>query len=606
MITTTQAGLVSLRYDRGEQEYQAHLDEKSSTAIIRYNGQHTTVRMMLVAIGFLSKSIIDPVTDLPRIAYWRTKSDTVAKALMEVGDLVSVDDETRDLIRRQSEKEVDSRSIDADIEIPSNSEGYIPKPYQRAGVKYITGMWDNATRQAINMNPFLGDEMGLGKSGQVLMSILMAPDVRTVLIVCPSSVKDNWFREIGIWLCTGDPRFCEPSNLHVDGWRIKRNLVTVIRSGMRIIPQTQIWIVNYDLMKNKAVAAAIAARKWDVVVADEAQNVKTPTSARSKTFYALTGKIPRKVAMTGTVVNKVMDAQPIVGWLYPGKFGVSSIFRREYEQAHDGAAKLGRDLRSTIMIARKKIDVAGELPPYMRHIHMLTPDEKTKAIIARQQKYFTGAGIDIAADAERLKAYDKWARQELMAAAGTLVERDVKAKVRRQFEEICLSMEYKNRVPFEAMSAERKAIGLEKIPEAIDFIRDTLEETASLVVFYHHKEVGDALKQAFAGKWAGIDGSTGEKDRDAAVQAFQQGHVPLFLGSIRAANSGINLHRADTLIMVEADWNASENEQAEARIHRTGQRFPCTAYYLVYEGSLDARLMQVNAWKSRIAELVMG
>lgn len=593
--------VAKLTYSRENAEYQVHIKPEDRWRYVRHNGTLGPACAMLTGEAG-SKFLTDQETGKSTVLYWRTKSDAVAQGIASMPH-VDVDESVRQLIEQQLARKVDSRAVEAHLEVPPNSEGLEPFPYQKAGVRWIMNIWEDSLRQAMNIHPLLADEMGLGKTAQALTACLLTKEVRTILIVCPSSVKENWQREIGIWLNTGDPRFCEPSQLHPDGWKIKRNLVTVLASGMRIVPQTQIIIVNYDLLKNKKIYDAISARDWDVLIADETQNVKTPTSARSKVFFSLRAK--RKLCMTGTPINKVMDIQSVAGWLYPAKFGIRSSFRNAYEDSYGGPRKLGEDLRASIMIARKKSDVATELPPYLDHIRLLKPNAEEEAMIRRQQSLMKDGGKAMNDFARQLEQYDRWAKKVIAESHGTFLERQVKNEVREKFQQLCISMDYSSSIPFEAMSAERKAIGVMKVPHVIDIIEEQLEAKESLVIFYHHKEVGAALTAKFATITTGFDGSTSEKARNEAIDLFQSGKKRLFIASLRAANSGINLHRSDTLLFAERDWNASENDQAKARIHRTGQRFPCTSISPAFDGSLDARMLQIDAIKSRIAQYVM-
>jgi SWI/SNF-related matrix-associated actin-dependent regulator 1 of chromatin subfamily A len=508
-----------------------------------------------------------------------------------------------EMIQKAAQQAVHSRSTHAEIDVPPNAQGYTPRPYQQAATKYITDMWKQCWDSGREVHPLMGDEMGLGKTIEVLCAIQTFPHAKEILIVCPGSVKHNWKKEIGIWLNTGDPRWSEKSEMVPFGYVLKHGLVTVIKSGMSIIPETPIWIVNYDLLKNNKVFQSVCDRDWDVVIADEIQRVKNSLAIRSKKFVKIPTRL--KVALSGTIANKEEDAWYPLKWLNPARFGDRLTYRTNYVNTPGGAYRLGKELRATMMIARSKKDVAKELPPFLKHIRLIEPDREAQKMIDEQRAYIRDKGIDPDAYTQRMSEHEQKARAEMEAVRGTILEADTAKRLREEFMTICESMDSRMGIPFEEISKERKRIAMLKIKHAVSFIKEILEQKDKLVVFYHHKDVGDALKAEFEGKWVGFDGSMSSTEkRHEIVEEFQTGDIPLGIFSLRSANYGINLQRADTVLFVEIDWNATENNQAADRIHRIGQKFTCTAYYLVFDGSIDARILQISAIKDRVHQYI--
>lgn len=372
--------------------------------------------------------------------------------------------------------------------------------------------------------------------------------INNVLVVCPKSVILNWHREAEKWL-TRDVR---------------------------------LEVFNYDILRkyNELFGPGV----WDLVIADEAQYLKNPKAKRTQLFYQIPTE--RTLWLTGTpILNRPVELWPMIEKADPVGLGYSFMeFAKKYCGAKQikiptgrnkfkwvwdfsgstNREELGAYLRQTFMIRRLKKDVLADLPDKTRQIIAL-PTDGVRSLVR-----------------EELEQLD--------------------------FEEAVESLRAGKAIPFEESAGTRRYLGLAKVDLAVNHITDVLENESKVIVFAHHTAVIEQLVQAFDEIGvASITGQTSQKDRQFAIDAFQNvSDCRLFIGNIRAAGTGITLTAASTVIFVEQDWTPGNMAQAEDRAHRIGQKSNVLVQYLVFDGSFDAKLCSTLLEKERITEEVLG
>ena len=388
----------------------------------------------------------------------------------------------------------------------------------------------------------LADEPGLGKTIQTA-EFINRTKPGSVLIVCPASLRLNWRRELDYWLAPNAP--C---------------IVT---------------IYSYD-----GVARGHAAdQDFDLIVFDEAHYLKNPQAGRTRACLSLAART--RLFLTGTpVVNRPMDLFPILKSLgmklSKTDFGkrycaghLVQIRRKPRKFAWDftGAShqdELNSALRRHCMVRRTKADVLADLP------------EKIRQVIE----------LDIPGYEESASLKDAVTRMfdGLASAAENLPEL--------------------KRVAFSELSAARLEIARQKVSFVIKYVRNLLEEEEKVVVFAHHREIIDRIVAAFHGS-VELKGGMTDRQKSAAVRAFQEGNARVFVGQITAAGTGLTLTAARTVVFAELDWVPGNVIQAEDRCHRIGQQLPVRVIHLVAEGSVDARMVHALVDKQRIIERVV-
>lgn len=483
-----------------------------------------------------------------------------------------------------------SRAHDSPLEIPCPT-GLAYLPYQRAGIAY-------ALRQKCTL---IADEMGLGKTIQAIGLINHDPDIRRILILCPASLRLNWQRELHRWLV--------------------RSFEFHVVNGGRLPPLTPglfghgyIAIANYDQLvtaKHSAwLRAGLAALAWDLVIADEAHYLKTPKSGRTKAVLGdpdprkpvpgAIAKAKRALFLTGTpILNRPAELWPLAHRLAPERFNSWQRFQTRYcwndeadrPDPRKGASNLDElqhALRSTIMIRRLKSDVLKELPP--RRHQMIPLDAAGHEPLIQQE----------IALANQIQEKIRVARADMAAARASGNDDAHRARVKKLQSDIG---------PLQAhVSIVRHQLGLAKVPLVIAHIKDLLDsgECDKLIVFAHHRDVNNELYGAFLGRAVRLIGGLSEHDRDNAVQRFQNDPtINLFVGSIDAAGLGLTLTAASTVLFAEQAWTPGAMTQAIDRTHRIGQKNTVLAQYLVFDGSLDAKMAQTLVEKGEIIEAAL-
>jgi len=439
-------------------------------------------------------------------------------------------------------------------------------PYQRAGIAYALG------RPGV----LIADEMGLGKTIQAIGVVNADETVRSVLIVCPASLKLNWAREWSRWSTRG--------------------LTVGIANGA--LPATDVVILNYDILKKHL--PAIHARAWDCLILDEAHYLKNPKAQRTQCVLGAKGvesiKARRRIALTGTpILNRPIEAWPIAHALAPAEFGNWRAFVTRYCGGYQdrygwnvsGATNLPElqdKLRASIMVRRLKKDVLTELPAKRRQVIELPANGAAGTVRAEADAY--------AAQQDRLTGLRVAVE---LAKAGD--ENDYAAAVDR--------LRAGSMAAFAELSKLRHTTALAKIPHVIEHIRDTLESEGKLIVFAHHRDVIESLAAEFPGA-AIITGDTPMQSRQDAVDRFQTDPAcRLFLGNIQAAGVGLTLTASAHVVFAELDWVPGNITQAEDRCHRIGQTDSVLVQHLVLEGSLDATMARTLVEKQTLIDAAL-
>ena len=162
-------------------------------------------------------------------------------------------------------------------------------------------------------------------------------------------------------------------------------------------------------------------------------------------------------------------------------------------------------------------------------------------------------------------------------------------------------------IAFEELSAARLDIARAKLPYVIDYVKNTLEEEEKVVIFAHHREIADALQEAFAAEYGAVklQGGMTDKAKDKAVRAFQDGDSRVFVGQIQAAGTGITLTAAKTVVFAELDWVPGNMIQAEDRCHRMGQTDTVRVIHITATDSVDSRLIHALVEKQATIDEVI-
>ncbi|WP_419994005.1 DEAD/DEAH box helicase [Streptomyces boninensis] len=439
------------------------------------------------------------------------------------------------------------------------------REYQLRGVAWL----DRITR--LGLGGCLADDMGLGKTITVIALQLHRRPAAPVLVVCPASLLGNWQREIERF-APGVP----VHRYHGSG----RSLDGAAATGGFVL-------TTYGTMRTSA--PELSTVPWDLVVADEAQHVKNPYSAAAKALRTIPSTA--RVALTGTPVeNNLSELWAILDWTTPGLLGGLKNFRARHARAIESegdveaAERLARLVRPFVLRRRKSDPgIAPELPPKTETDHPVA--------LTREQAVLYEAVVREALD-------------EIASAEGTMARRGLVMKLLTSLKQICNHPAQYLREP-DGLLATRSG-KLQLLDELLETI---LAEGGGVLVFTQYVTMARLLERHLAAQGIPaqlLHGGTPVRERDTMVERFQDGEVPVFLLSLKAGGTGLNLTRAGHVIHYDRWWNPAVEEQATDRAYRIGQTQPVQVHRLITEGTVEDRIDELLLTKRSLADAILG
>ncbi|WP_203661286.1 DEAD/DEAH box helicase [Actinocatenispora rupis] len=438
------------------------------------------------------------------------------------------------------------------------------RPYQRRGLAWLAGM------AATGLGGCLADDMGLGKTVQLIALHLHRRSLHSgpTLVCCPTSLLGNWEREARRFAPDVPVRRFHGAARDLTG-----------------LADDEIVLATYGVLRSDT--AALAGVRWGLMVADEAQYVKNPLSRTAKALRAVPAAA--RIALTGTPVeNRLTDLWSIVDWTTPGLLGTLESFRRKvaipverYGDA-DAAARLAAVTRP-FLLRRRKTDpgIAPELPP----------KTETDALVALTP--------------EQITLYEAVVRDTMaeIAAAQGIARRGLVLKLLTALKQICNH-------PAQYLGEPGPVAGRSGKIAAIDDLLDViLAEGESVLLFSQYVAMCRLLERHLAARGVPtllVHGGVPVRQREERVARFQAGEVPVFLLSLKAAGTGLNLTRASHVVHVDRWWNPAVEDQATDRAYRIGQDRAVQVHRLVTENTVEDRVAKLIADKRALADAVVG
>ncbi|MFC9843170.1 DEAD/DEAH box helicase [Streptomyces sp. NPDC060223] len=441
------------------------------------------------------------------------------------------------------------------------------RDYQLRGLNWLARM------TSLGLGGCLADDMGLGKTITLIALHLHRQTDESAagptLVVCPASLMGNWQREI--------ERFA-PGTL-VRRFHGSRRSLEGLADGEFVL-------TTYGTMRLDA--PRLAEVTWGMVVADEAQHVKNPYSATARALRTIGSRA--RVALTGTPVeNNLSELWAILDWTTPGLLGRLGTFRTRYAQTVEGgqdpaAAERLAQLVRPFLLRRRKSDpgIAPELPP---------KTETDRAVSLTKEQ----AGL-----------YEAVVRETLaeISGADNMARRGLIMKLLTGLKQICNH-------PAQFLKEDQPKIpGRSGKLELLDELLDTiLSEGASVLVFTQYVRMARLIESHLAARGVPtqfLHGGTPISDREAMVDRFQAGEIPVFLLSLKAAGTGLNLTRAEHVVHYDRWWNPAVEAQATDRAYRIGQSRPVQVHRFITEGTIEDRIADMLRHKQQLADSVLG
>lgn len=443
------------------------------------------------------------------------------------------------------------------------------RPYQKAGFNWL------AFIHGLGSGGILADDMGLGKTLQTIALLLWtktkSKKKRLHLVVAPTSVVPNWIREIEKFAPSMKAVAWQGPNRH--DYRDELDDADVMVTSYALLRRDEELLAELDL---------------GYAILDEAQHIKNPMSQTARAAKRL--KAERRLALTGTPIeNRLSEIWSIFDFVSPGLLGGLKSFEENYARAidrgDDEAAEKLRKIIQPFILRRLKQDVAADLPEKIEQ-EIIVPLGDEQAILYQQilsevrksvmsdveKQGVSKSQIKILAALTRLRQVACDPR--LMKLPDREFDADMSGKLGALREIIAASIEGGHRV-----------LVFSQFVEMLSLIRAVLDEDG---VAYEY-----------------LDGST--KDRLERVERFNEDDsIPVFLISLKAGGTGLNLTGADTVVHFDPWWNPAVEDQATDRAHRIGQTRVVTVYRLIAKGTVEEKILRLSEKKRALVSSVLS
>ena len=452
---------------------------------------------------------------------------------------------------------------DADYDIPESLKDIL-RPYQKDGYRWLRTLQENG------FGALLADEMGLGKSLQTIALIQSLPKRERCLIVCPASLVYNWNNEFqkfspGIHVCM------------ITGSASERE-ERILTSGRQ-----DVLVTSYDAIKRDI--DAYKNMHFTVQVIDEAQYIKNAATLAAQAVKEINAGF--RIALTGTPIeNRLSELWSIFDYLMPGFLYGYTHFKQTFEtpivksQDKDAQARL-RAMIAPFILRRRKQDVLKDLPPKLEEVYFAPLEgeqkelyearvQRLKIMLAQQSDdQFRQARFEVLAELTRLRQ---------ICCDPSLIYDDYKG------------------------NSAKKELCLELIQRAVQEGHKVLLFSSFTSMLY---ELSRRLKEAGIEYYL-LEGKTSKENIQKLVNAFQDDFTPVFLISLKAGGTGLNLTAADIVIHYDPWWNTAVEDQASDRAHRIGQDKPVSVYRLITKETVEERILKLQEGKNKLADNILS
>jgi superfamily II DNA or RNA helicase len=456
-----------------------------------------------------------------------------------------------------------------DLALPKNIQAEL-RPYQKEGFNFLCHLTQ------MKLGGILADDMGLGKTLQTLAWLAWLKErnpknPRPALVICPASVLHNWRRE--------SERFTP----HLK--------VLVLQSGSarhnlrKQIPQHDIIVTNYALLRRDL--EDLQKFSFSAVILDEAQFIKNPTAQVTQSVKQV--KADQRLALTGTPLeNRLMDLWSITDFIQPGYLGTQEHFTQTYEPRAEGeeavdAQRIARRRLSAklrpLMLRRLKQQVAKDLPDRIEVRRDCELGEAQRKLYLAELRRSREQVMQTVAEKGLAKS-----KMHVLAALTRL-------------RQICCHPQL---VGNDSLSGKTDTL--------FELLEPLLQEGQKVLVFSQFVQMLRLLEAECKTRQISTHILTGEtKERQTVVQNFQEdGNAAVFLLSLRAAGTGLNLTNASYVVLYDPWWNPAVEAQAIDRSHRIGQTRTVNAYRLIAPGTVEEKIWELQQRKAQAIADVLG
>lgn len=454
---------------------------------------------------------------------------------------------------------------ESEREIPKNLKADL-REYQKTGYRWLRTLFD------YNYGGILSDEMGLGKTLEAIALILSLKEdnIRgTTLVVTPASLIYNWEREIKKFSPT-------LSVLVIGGTPEERN------EDIERCNEYDVIVTSYNLLRQDIIK--YDGKEFLLEIIDEAQFIKNYTTEASKCAKAISAK--HKFALTGTPIeNNLSELWSIFDYLMPGFLFSYNTFRDKFELpiALDNSSREKDKLRkmtAPFILQRKKKDVLLDLPDKIEEIFYSSMGTEQRALYDAEV-----FNLKESLNKQTNKDYD----ENKMVILAYLT----------RLRELCCDP---------SLLYDEYSGGAAKLDALLDLIDRAMEGGHKILLFSQFTSMLEIIEKSLRKKkieYYEITGSTSKEKRIELVDSFNSGNVPLFLISLKAGGTGLNLTGADIVIHYDPWWNVAVENQATDRAHRIGQTKVVTVYKMIAKDTIEDKIIEIQEKKKALTEDIL-
>ena len=438
------------------------------------------------------------------------------------------------------------------------------RPYQHQGYSWLRFLGE------IGLGGLLADDMGLGKTVQTLAHVLAEKrdgrGDRPSLVVAPTSLMANWRMEA--------ERFAPALKvLTLHGSDRKARFAA--------IADHDLVLTTYALLPRDR--EVLTGQPWHALIVDEAQNVKNPDTNAARILRQLDTR--QRFCLSGTPVeNHLGELWALMDFLNPGLLGERRHFARAFRtpiEKNDNAGRrqaLSRRVRP-FMLRRTKGQVAAELPPKTEIIEPIVMETAQSAVY----------------EAVRLTMHRKV--REAVAAKGLERSRIIILDALLKLRQVCCDPRL-----VKLPSVKKAGATSAKLARLMEMLSGLVEEGRRVLVFSQFTSMLALIEEQLSAAAIGFVKITGDiRDRATPIKRFQNGEAPIFLISLKAGGTGLNLTAADTVILYDPWWNPAVEAQAVDRSHRIGQDKPVFVHRLVTLQTIEEKMLELQQRKAALA-----
>lgn len=434
------------------------------------------------------------------------------------------------------------------------------RPYQVLGFQWMK------TLEQYGFGGILADEMGLGKTVQVityLLSLEGKKQEQPSIIICPASLLFNWKDELS--------RFAPSLNVMVILGNAKERKEQILEGG-----EASVWVTSYDLIKRDR--EHYKSKKFYACVLDEAQNIKNQGTLVSKTVKGIS--CAQRFVLTGTPIeNRLSELWNLFDFLMPGYLFTHNAFVSKLEKpiVQSGEVMARRQLNLLVqpfIMRRLKKDVLKELPDKMEYVRKIHLSEQ-------ERKVYAAAMLRVKSE-----------------ASGTQNKLQILALL-THLRQLCCDPH----LCFDNYEGENS-----KLDACLELCQTMVANGHKILLFSQFTTMLDRIRERLnldGIRNLTIEGSTAKEKRAKYVKEFQNGQADVFLISLKAGGTGLNLTNADVVIHYDPWWNQAAQNQATDRAHRMGQQQHVQVYKLIAQGTIEEKILELQEKKASLMEAVM-